>query len=213
MLADKTVRELLDAFASPAPTPGGGSASALAGATAASLLAMVAAMPKTAKGTPEDRAALDAIHPKLVALKDEMTRLIDRDSAAYDEVVAAYKLPKATDEEKAARKGAIGRAMKLATDVPLETARAAVAIVKHARVVAEHGNPNAKSDAGVAATLATSALTGGIMNVKINLDGVGDAAYAEKVRAELEQLTQQAAQEMAPIYSAVGWQGHTFKGN
>src|SRR5262245_49632486 len=119
MLADKTLKELLDAFASPAPTPGGGSASAVVGAISASLLAMVAAMPKTAHGTPEDRAALDAVHPKLKALQAEMVALIDRDSAAYDEVVAAYKLPKATDAEKAARKAAISQAMRHATDVPM----------------------------------------------------------------------------------------------
>ena len=171
MLVDKTVTELLDAFSSPAPTPGGGSASALVGAVAASLLAMVAAMNKTATGSPEDRSALDAAHPKLVALRSELARLIDRDSAAYDEVVAAYKLPKASDAEKAARKTAIGKAMQLATDVPLETARAAAALIAHSRIVAEHGNPNAKSDAGVAESLARSAFAGACMNVEINLDG------------------------------------------
>lgn len=189
MFADKTVRELLDAFASPAPTPGGGSASALAGAIAASLLEMVAAMPKTAHGTLEDRAALDGIHPKLVALRAELVNLIDRDSAAYDEVVAAYRLPKATDADKTARKAAVSRAMKLATDVPLETARAAAAVVAHSRVVAEHGNVNAKSDAGVAAGLARSAFAGACMNVEINLDGVGDATYAESARKEIARLT------------------------
>ena len=188
MLADKTVRELLDAFASPAPTPGGGSASALVGAISASLLAMVAAMPKTAHGTPDDRAALDAIHPQVLALQAEMVTLIDRDAAAYDEVVAAYRLPKATDADKAARKAAVGRAMRLATDVPLETARAALALIGHSRVVATHGNLNAKSDAGVAESLARSAFSGACMNVEINLDGVGDAVYAEAVRRELSQM-------------------------
>ena len=188
MLVDKTVTQLLDAFASPAPTPGGGSASALAGAMAASLLEMVAAMPKTARGTPEDRAALDAVHPKLKALREELTRLVDRDSAAYDEVVAAYRLPKATDEEKAARKQAVTEAMKLATQVPLETARAAAAVVAYSRIVAEHGNPNAKSDAGVAASLAGSAFSGARMNVETNLDGLGDPEFVARVRTAIETL-------------------------
>jgi len=188
MLADKTVKDLLDAFASPAPTPGGGSASALAGAMSAALLEMVAAMPKTAHGTPEDRAALDRIHPQLAALRAEMVRLIDRDSAAYDEVVAAYRLPKSTDAEKAARKTAVGKAMRLATDVPLETARAAGALIAHSRIVAEHGNPNAKSDAGVAESLARTAFEGARLNVETNLDGTGDAGYAAEVRAELASL-------------------------
>ena len=188
MLVDKTVTELLEAFASPAPTPGGGSASALAGAISASLLAMVAAMPKTSHGTPEDRAALDAIHPQLLALKTEMVTLIDRDAASYDEVVAAYRLPKATDAEKAARKAAIGKAMRLATDVPLETARAAAKLVAHCRVVAEHGNPNAKSDAGVAESMARTAFAGASLNVETNLEGTGDPAFANQARAELAAL-------------------------
>jgi len=188
MLVDKTVTELLEAFASPAPTPGGGSASALAGAISASLLAMVAAMPKTSHGTPEDRAALDAIHPQLLALKTEMVTLIDRDAASYDEVVAAYRLPKATDAEKAARKAAIGKAMRMATDVPLETARAAAKLVAHCRVVAEHGNPNAKSDAGVAESMARTAFAGASLNVETNLDGTGDPAFADQARAELAAL-------------------------
>ena len=188
MLVDKTVTELLEAFASPAPTPGGGSASALAGAISASLLAMVAAMPKTSHGTPEDRAALDAIHPQLLALKTEMVTLIDRDAASYDEVVAAYRLPKATDAEKAARKAAIGKAMRLPTDVPLETARAAATLVAHCRVVAEHGNPNAKSDAGVAESMARTAFAGASLNVETNLDGTGDPAFANQARAELAAL-------------------------
>ena len=209
MLANKTVLELLDAFSAPTPTPGGGSAAALAGAVGASLLAMVAAMPKTKTGSPESRTILDAAHATLLSLRAELVELIDRDAAAYDEVVAAYKLPKATDTEKAARRAAVGQAMKLATDVPLETARAAVALLRHARVVAEHGNPNAKSDAGVAASLAMTTMTGGIMNVLTNLDGVGDAAYSAAVRNELTRITEEAAHQLGPIYAAVGWHGHT----
>src|SRR5437868_3782865 len=103
MLTSRTVTDLLDAFASPDPTPGGGSAAALAGAIGASLLAMVAAMPKTKTGT-EARAALDAAHVRLMEARKTLTELVDRDSAAYDLVVTAYRKPKATDEEKAARK-------------------------------------------------------------------------------------------------------------
>ena len=189
MLVTKTVTELLDAFASPAPTPGGGSAAALSGAVGASLLAMVAAMTKTKNGTPDDRAALDAALPKIQALRRQLIDLVDRDAASYDDVVAAYKLPKATDEEKSARKAAIQRAMKGATEVPLETARAAVALIPLARIVAEHGNPNAKSDVGVALSHAQTAFAGARANVEINMDSVGDADYAAKTRAELDRLT------------------------
>jgi formiminotetrahydrofolate cyclodeaminase len=188
MLAHKTVNELLDAFSSPSPTPGGGSASALAGAIAASLLAMVAGMPKTKTGAPAEREALDTARPALAALRFTLVDLIDRDAAAYDMVVDAYRKPKGTEEEKAARKSAIQRAMRVATDVPLETARAAAQLVAHGRVIAECGNPNAKSDVGVAMSLAMTAYSGARMNVEINLDGVGDPAYTDAVRRELTAL-------------------------
>ena len=208
MLASKTVTELLDAFASPAPTPGGGSAAALSGAVAASLLAMVAAMPKTKNSTPEDRAALDAALPKLQALQKRMTSLIDEDAASYDGVVAAYKLPKSTDEEKAARKRAVQTAMRHATDIPLETFRAAMALIPLGRVVAEHGNPNAKSDASVAIHMAMTAMGGAYANVEINLDGIGDGEFAAATRLELESEKTEAARQLGPIYEALGWKGH-----
>lgn len=188
MLASKTVQELLDAFSAPTPTPGGGSAAALAGAVSASLLAMVAAMPKTRSGAPEERAALDAAHPALLSLRAELVDLIDRDAASYDGVVAAYRLPKGTDEEKAARKSAVAAAMKHATDVPLQTLRAAVALSRHADLVSANGNPNASSDVGVAKQLAVAAGLGALMNVETNLSGLSDPEYVIKVRQEIDAL-------------------------
>src|SRR5438034_339182 len=127
MLKDKTVRELLAAFASSDPTPGGGSASALASAIGASLLMMVAALPKTRSGSDEDRTALAAAAKALVAVQQQLLEAIDTDSTAYDAVVAAYKLPKATEAEQAARKAAIQRALRGATDVPLGVMRQSAA--------------------------------------------------------------------------------------
>jgi len=208
MLVSKTVLELLDAFSAPTPTPGGGSAAALAGATAASLLAMVAAMPKSKNGTPEDRAALDAAHPAIMALRAQLVGLIDRDAAAYDLVVAAYRLPKGTDEEKAARKAAVAHGMRVATDVPLETVRAAAGLVAQARIVAEHGNPNAKSDVMVAIQLAMTAMGGGSLNVEANLGGLGDETYAAAVKAEVANLMRASAEHLKPASEALGWKGH-----
>lgn len=208
MLVNKTVQELLDAFAAPTPTPGGGSAAALAGAVAASILTMVAAMPKTKSGAPEERAALDRALPSLQDLRAQLTGLIDRDAASYDAVVAAYRLPKNTDEEKARRKIAIQQAMKGATEVPLETARAAMALVPHARAVAECGNANAKSDVAVGISFAMTAYAGGRLNVETNLDSVGDPAYAAAVREELLQMMHKASADLMPAYEALGWKGH-----
>ena len=189
MLASKTVRELLEAFSSPTPTPGGGSAAALAGAVAASLLAMVAGMPKTRTGDPSEREALDKARLVVLSRMNELLDLIDRDAAAYDEVVAAYRLPKATDDDKAARKAAVARAMRRATEAPLDTARAASSLLSHGKIIGQHGNPNASSDASVAMSLAAAALAGAVENVQANLDGVGDAAYADAVRAEIAEWT------------------------
>jgi formiminotetrahydrofolate cyclodeaminase len=209
MLVDQTVRELLDAFSSASPTPGGGSAAALAGAVAASLLAMVAGMPKTKSGAPEERQALDALLPELLALRERLTGLVDRDAASYDAVVAAYRLPKASDDDKSARKAAIAAAMRGATEVPLETARAIAAVLGHGRAVATAGNAHAASDAGVALSLAMSAYSGAWMNVETNLASIADPSYVAAVREEFARLNQQCALAIAPAFEALGWKGHT----
>jgi formiminotetrahydrofolate cyclodeaminase len=188
MLADLRVTEFLDALTSPAPTPGGGSAAALAGAMGAALLAMVAGMPKTKSGSPDERAALDGVKPRLMTLRATLTDLIDRDAAAYDTVVAAFKLPKASDEDKAARRIAIQAATRLATDVPLETMRACVEVMRLAETVAANGNPNAASDAKVGAALARTGLVAAKENVEINLSGLADAAAVAAIRGEVERL-------------------------
>ena len=208
MLVNKTVTDLLDAFAAPTPTPGGGSAAALSGAIAAALLEMVASMPKTKNNTPEDRTALDTVLPRLKALRAQLTDLVDRDSASYDAVVAAYKLPKATDGEKAVRKTAVRDAMRGATEVPRETALASFTLAHLAQTVALHGNPTAKSDVSVALGLAMQAASGARANVEINLDSVGDPEYAVTVRLEIEKSMMEAAMTLKATSEALGWQGH-----
>src|SRR5262245_55573058 len=129
-LTDRTVTSLLDAFASADPTPGGGSASALSGAMAASLLSMVASMPKSKTNAVAEREALDDANSEIVKLRETLISLIDRDSSAYDLVVAAFRKPKATDEDRAARKQAIHDATVVATEVPLETMEACAALLR-----------------------------------------------------------------------------------
>src|SRR4029453_3508678 len=118
-LIDRTLRDLLSAFSAPDPTPGGGSASALASAVGVSLLMMVAGLAKTRNGSDDDRAALAAASAALAAIRDELTTAIDTDTAASDQVVSAYKRPKATPDEQQTRTSAIQRAMRTATDIPL----------------------------------------------------------------------------------------------
>jgi formiminotetrahydrofolate cyclodeaminase len=189
--------DLLDAFASQEPVPGGGSASALAGALGTSLLLMVAGMPKTKSGTPEETADLAAAAARLRPLRDRLVGLVDSDSDAYAGVAAAFKLPKASDEEKAARKAAIQAGTKQATEVPLETMRACRDAVRHSVIVARCGNRNATSDVGVALELLLAGTRGAGLNVEINLPGLADQAYVERARWERRDLEGSAAEEAA----------------
>jgi formiminotetrahydrofolate cyclodeaminase len=167
-LLDLPARELLDRFASSQPTPGGGSAAALAGALGAALAAMVGAMPKTRTGAAEERQRLDAALRRSQEAGARLRQLVDEDTAAYEAVLSAYRLPKGTDGEKAARKAAIDRAMEGATGVPLETARVCLTVLDAAVEAAVHGNPNAQSDARTAGALAMAGLLGAVENVRIN---------------------------------------------
>ena len=184
-LTSLPVTALLDAFASADPTPGGGSAAALAGAMGASLLAMVAGMPKTKTGTPEARESLDAARRRLMSARGLLIDLVDRDSAAYDLVVSAYRRPKSTDAEKAERKEAIQRAMRVATDVPLETATTCADALADAALVGEHGNPNAASDVGTAIALLKAGIRGAELNVEINVGSLTDTSLVADVRSKL----------------------------
>lgn len=194
MLTDKTVRDLLAAFASPAPTPGGGSASALTSAIGASLLMMVASLPKTRSGSEEDRKALAAAATTLAGLQAQLTEAIDLDAAAYDQVVAAYKLSKGTPADQEARTIAIQRALRSATDVPLGVMRLSSLTLKEALTVASHGHRAAASDVGVAIALLSAGLDGARLNVEINQVSLSDTGFVEALKEEAERLAREGAQ-------------------
>ena len=179
-LLDLPAGALLARFASSDPTPGGGSAAALAGALGAALVAMVCGMEKTKTGGAGERARLDAAAGAVGAAAGRLRALGDEDTAAYDAVRAAYRLPKVGEEEKTARKKAVSSAMAVATEVPLETARQCLAVMAAAVEAAIHGNPNALSDARTAGALAFAGLLGAAENVRINLgpDATGPQASA-----------------------------------
>jgi len=187
-LTDYSVRDLLSAFASKDPTPGGGSAAALASAVGASLLMMVSGLPKTRNGSDEDRAALTTAGGVLAGLREGLTEAIDADTAAYDRVVAAYKMPKASADEQAARKAAIQDALRGATDVPLGVVRLSAAALDQAIAVATHGHRAAASDVGVAVALLRAGARGARLNVEINIGSVSDTGYAGEVAAEIARL-------------------------
>jgi methenyltetrahydrofolate cyclohydrolase len=182
-LGDLTTRELLARVASPDPTPGGGSAAALGGAVAAALVAMVASMPKTRTGADEERRRLEAVSAQARLEGDRLLGLVDEDAAAYDAVIAARRLPKDTEDQKAARKAAVDGALGKAAEVPMVTARACLAVLQGAVVAAEHGNANARSDAIAAAALAWGGLVGALENVRINVGAGAAGASPEAVDA------------------------------
>lgn len=149
---------------------------------------MVGAIPKTKTGAPAEREALDAAVSTLNELRRRLAELVDEDTRAYDLVTAAYKRPKATDEEKAARKTAIQSALRAATDAPLQTMRACAEVIRLGRTIQEHSNPNAASDLFVGLEMAKAGLRGAEKNVAINLDSLTDESYKQGVTAEAARL-------------------------
>lgn len=192
-----SLAQLLDAFASNQPVPGGGSAAALAGAVGASLLIMVAGLPKTRHGTDEERSALTAAAARLRPLRDELASLIDRDSEAYTSVINAYRLPRSTDAEQAARRNAIDEAMRAATEAPLATIRACERAMREAEVIASSGAASASSDVAVGIELLKTAARGAGMNVDTNLAAVKDAEYVKRASQEQRDL-EQAIEDLLP---------------
>lgn len=195
-----TLAELLDAFAASQPVPGGGSASALAGAVGASLFIMVAGLPKTRHGTDEERTALTEAAARVRPLRDELASLIDRDSQAYESVIHAYRLPRSTDAEQAARRTAIDDAIRSATETPLATLRACERVMREAETIAASGAASASSDVAVGIELLRTAARGAGLNVDTNLAALKDAEYVSRVSQELRDL-EQAIEELLPSRS------------
>lgn len=191
--AEMTVAELLEALASPSPTPGGGTAAAIAAAMGTSLAVMVAGLAKSKNNTDEEKAALSKARAAIEPITARLTRLADEDAASFDAVMAAYRLPKATDADKTARTQAIQAALRGATEVPLETLRACADALVHARVVQDNGNQSADSDVGVAMGLLQAAANGAAANVRTNLQGLKDEAFKAATEAETARLLEPAA--------------------
>jgi methenyltetrahydrofolate cyclohydrolase len=182
------VSTFLEQLRSSSPTPGGGSAAALAGALGASLLAMVAALAKPRTATEDEVRKLKEAGEFTTTFALRLERLIDEDSEAYDAVVSAYRLPKDSDEEKRARSGKIQDAMKLAIEAPLEVMRTCADAMAWVGVVDSLGNPNASSDVQVGIELLRAGLRGARLNVEINLGSIKDREYAAEVEKELAIL-------------------------
>jgi formiminotetrahydrofolate cyclodeaminase len=173
-LAALTIDEFLRQLASGAPTPGGGAASALSGALGAALVSMVCNLTIGRERYASTEAEVRAIRDEATTLLDRLQRGIDEDAAAFDDVMAAYKLPRATDDEKAARSAAIQEATYRAALTPLALAEASAAVVELAERALGKTNTNVASDLAVAALLGVAGLDGAAANVEINLATLKD---------------------------------------
>ncbi len=182
----------LDALAAASPTPGGGSASAYVGASAAALVAMVARLTIGKKKYDNVEAQMRAIVERAEQLRADLTRAVEQDAAAFQAVMAALKLPKDTPDEQAARHQAIEKATWNAAQVPLEVVRRSLEVMELAEQVVSQGNLNAITDGGTAAVQAKAALTGAAYNVRINLSTVKDQKAAQLVLTDLDDLETRA---------------------
>ncbi len=201
------VQSFLDELASAAPAPGGGSAAALSGAMGAALLVMVCRLTIGKKKYADVEAQVQAILEKAEALRQKLNALMSEDTAAFNQVMEAYRLPKESEAEKASRAAGIEAALKEATRVPLETGRACAAVIALAEPLARIGNVNALSDAGVAGVCAAAGLKGAALNVLINLASLSEAGFINQAKAEVEGWSSSLVQADEVYRSVAGRMG------
>lgn len=195
--ADMAVARFLDSLASSDPTPGGGTAAAIAGAMGTALLVMVTGLAKSNTNSDDEKATLAAARQALQPLMATLSALADADTASFDEVISAYRLPKATEAEKTTRSAAIQAALQGATTVPLQTLRACAGAMAHAEAVAAGANRSAVSDVGVAIGLLEAAAAGAAANVRINLGSVRDLQFASAAGDETGRLVTEVTRQAA----------------
>lgn len=208
---DETLFTLLENLSAATPTPGGGSAAAVVGSIAASLTAMVAGLTigKTAYHAVESE--MQRVLAEALKIRDELLELADRDSAAFNAVLAAYKLPRQTEADRATRAREIQSALKQATEIPYQTASHCYRVLELAELVITKGNKNALSDGGAAAYLAEGALQAALLNVAINLAAIPDEAFQSQYNREHKRLSHQAQAKRHAIVQALG--EHLFGGS
>ena len=191
--ATEPLQVYLDDAAANKPAPGGGSVSACAGALGAALVSMVCNLTRGREKFADVEAEIVAIVEASEAARHRLEQLLQEDTTAYNGVIAAYKMPKETAEDQAARSQAVQDGLIVAADVPLEICRVAVEVCRLARDAAGIGNPQAVTDAGIGAILGEAAVVGAALNVRINLGSIKDEAYVAKAAAEIDEIQADAA--------------------
>jgi formiminotetrahydrofolate cyclodeaminase len=198
-----SLQAFLDELASSAPTPGGGSAAAIMGAMGAALVSMVCSVTTAKKGHEAVALELNSVRDESEHLRARLTAMVADDIAAFDGLMAAYRLPKASEAEKSQRAEAIQTNLRAATETPLACARACAEVVALSRRAGEKGYAGVISDAGVGVLAANSALRSAALNVYINAPALKDRAYADAATAEIEKLLEQCALESEAVFALV----------
>ena len=201
-LMDMTCKAFADETASESPAPGGGSISAYMGVLGISLATMVANLSSHKPGWDERWEEFSDWAEKGQALKDELLFLVDEDTNSFNKIMDAFRLPKSNEEEKATRSAAIEEATKYAIEIPLRVMKKSLAAMEIIEAMAETGNPNSVSDAGVGALATRSAVMGAFLNVKINAGGLQDKTFVKKVMnegAEIEQKARETEEKILEI--------------
>lgn len=188
MYAEKSINYFLDRLCSSSPEPGGGGASALGGAIAASLCGMLASLTIGKKGYESVQNEMEEAYEKSKKLKDEMLELLQRDTEAFEDASKALKMPRETEEQKSLRAKALEEGLKKATEVPLEIMEKALEIAKLAHRTSLKGNKMAISDGAVSAIFAEAAAMGGMINVLINLSWMKDKEYVAQTSKKLDVI-------------------------
>jgi formiminotetrahydrofolate cyclodeaminase len=203
LLTDLKISDFLEQTASGTPVPGGGSVSALSAALGAGLAEMVANLTAGKKGYEAVEGEMQDISEAARNLRQKLTAAVEKDSSAYNAVLAAFKLPKTTDEEAKQRSQAIQEAMKNAALVPMGVAFDALEVMDLAERVIRSGNRNAVSDGAVGVMMARTAVLGAIFNVKINLASVKDKVFAEEMMREADKMERRVREREKEILSYV----------
>ena len=181
------IKHFLDNLASSAPTPGGGSASALAGSLSASLIAMVAGL--SCKRSQTRNREMREIKRKALVIQKRLCRAIDEDARSFDAVMEAFRLPKEGERERLYRSRMIQKAYQKATVTPQKVCELSIRLLEFAEFLLREGNRNAFSDTCVAAYLADAALGGGTLNIRINLGSIKDKAFRKGKERLIRQLS------------------------
>ncbi len=189
----------LDDAAANKPAPGGGSVSACVGALGAALVSMVCNLTVGREKFADVDAEMTALVAASEAARARLERLLQEDTTAYNGVITAFKMPKDTDAEKAARKAAVQAGLIIAADVPLEICRVAVEVCRLSKTAAELGNPQAVTDAGIGAILGEAAVVGAALNVRINLGSIEDRDYTSVAAAQIDEIQAEAAALRAEV--------------